>query len=302
MAQSVARSKFPQVYYARIPDPDCEKPILKCRQTLVPVDSLKTQEALWKFDKNRDNILGAEDLLSDPTMEIPQNAAKKLADIVIATQHASGNQNYFSSPESLLSWARARISVDRAFDTILWLSSFRAGNVYTSAEWSQIESHLGVSAKGYTDQVVAAARTFAKAVSAPEHKKRVTHGVGGVGETSHLNGISYLIDQRSFSQSLRVYMDETIAKMAAIFEFDRTGGIKRSNSFWSQTGRAAGLFRTDPNIRGLMIVVRIDDTFNHTPNFKYFTTQYFEENTEDYAKKYSRTYLCKTELPSTFCE
>lgn len=292
-------SKFSQVYYVRIPDPDCKEALSKCQQTLVPVEGLKAQGALWKYDNNQNNVLGADDLMSDPTMAIPQNASKKLADLLIASQQVTGNQSYFSSPESVLSWVKARLSVDRAYDTIQWLKSFRAGHVYKPTEWSQIEGRLGSSAKGYTEQVTAAARTFATAISAPEHKMRPAYSYGGFGETTHLNGVSYILDQRSFSHSMRVYMDETLHKMVEIFEFDRTGGIKSSNFSVASPSDATGLFKTDPNIRGLMIVVRMDDMFSHTPSFKYFTTQYFGNEIDANVEKFSRSYLCKDELQIT---
>lgn len=299
-------SDYRQVYYVRIPDPDCKQLLSKCHQVLVPVDDSKTQEALWQYDHNHDHVIGVDDLSINTMTAIPNDASNRLARLFIATHQTFGSQKFFSGPESLLSWVKASAAVDRAYETVQWLWSLGSPPQYSPTAWQQIEGRLGASSRGYTEQVMAAARAFDNAVSSPEYKLEKQDIWSGVGETSSYHGVSYLIDQRALSPALQNHMNETLAKMIAIFEFDRRGGkdgLECRGRDCPQTSRGApGIYAHAIQLRGLMIVVRTDDIFSHTPQFNYFTTHYFgSESTEDRALGYAEGYLCHTGFQS-FCD
>lgn len=283
--------QFPQVYYVRIPDPECKQLLAKCQQVLVPVDDPKTQEALCQFDRNHDHVLAGDDLSIDTMTAIPHDVSNTLARRLIATHQKFGSQRFFTSPESLLSWVKARAAVDQAYETIQWLGSLGSRPDYVPTAWQQIEGRLGTSARDYTEQVIAASRAFDAAVSFPEYKLDKVNILSGYGETSKHHGVSYLIDQRALSPALQLYMNETLAKMIAIFEFDRTDGIRCKGDDCPRTSReATGLHDNNIHLRGLMIVVRTDDIFSHTPQFNYFTTHYFVSSA-DKALEYATNYL-----------
>lgn len=296
-------SNYPQVYYVRIPDPDCKQLLSKCDQVLVPVDDPRTQEALWQLDHNEDHVIDCDDLDIDTMTAIPHDASNRLARIFLATQQMHGSQKFFSSPESLLSWVKARAAVDRAYETVQWLRSLGSPPQYPPTAWQQIEGRLGASARDYTEQLMAAARAFDRAVASPEYKLEKKNIIAGIGETSSHHGVAYLIDQRALSSTLQHYMNETLAKMIAVFEFDRTGVIHCKGHDCPRTSREAqGLFTKDVYVRGLMIIVRADDMFSHTPQFNYFTTHYFKyASPRDTALEYANDYLCRTESQS-FCD
>lgn len=228
---------FPQVYYVRVPDPDCKETLSKCQQVMLPVDGFAVQDALWKYDTNRNHVLDAADLSDDVAMAIPANAAQRLAEIVTGVQYLTNAAYKFPSPQAVIDFTRTDLAITKAYDTVQFLNSLPSRQFnerdleveYNAQDWTAIVARLGVGAKAYAEQLNAAHASFDQFVaSAKVRDWKFEHSECSGGQFSSCWTVrdAWVFDPTLLSPQLQQQFASLAQKVAIISGFAAYGEIE----------------------------------------------------------------------------
>lgn len=221
-------SKFPQVYYVRIPDPDCKETIAKCQQVMLPVDEFKVQTGLWSYDQDQNHVFDAADLRDDVAVAIPARAAQRLAEIVTGVQYLSNATYKFTSPQAIVDFTRAELAVTKAHDTVQFLQSLPSRKIdneeveYNAQDWAAIVARLGVGGNAYADQIDAAHASVAHFVaSAGLRDWKLAHSecTGGMMGSCWEVKDAWVLDPTSLSPQLQQHFVSLAQKLSVISVF-----------------------------------------------------------------------------------
>lgn len=261
-------SEIPQVYYVRIPDPDCKEALSKCQQVMVPVDEFKVQTALWSYDKDHNHVLDAADLRDDVAMAIPARAAQRLGEIVTGVQYLNNAAYKFMSPQAVVDFARAELAITKAYDTVQFLKSLpsqrlkaRAEEVeYNAQDWAAIVARLGVGASAYGKQISAAhARLEQFVASAGLRDWKLAHHECTGGNMPACWNIrdAWVLDPTTVPFQLQQYIVTLAQKVAVISAFAAYGEIECEG--WDCPSDAESSEPVDDHWHGPRVAVRMSD-------------------------------------------
>lgn len=267
--QSVARSEYPQVFYVRIPDPDCKETLSQCQQVMVPVGDDNVQAALNAYDTDHNHVLDVNDIKADPASAIPAMAAARLAQIWVGTQYLSNSQHKLAGADAVVHWARASLAIDRAYATVEFLKSFNSRNIhdgfwgheieYNAADWEQIVKRLGVGGNGYvTDMRSAYDAIEAFTNSAKLYAHTFSHDdcrpIGGCSRVTD----AWVFDPTPLPEGLRSLFTAALAKLNTINAFAMDGEVECEG--WSCPSNSESARPLAGCYHGPLIAMRMNDT------------------------------------------
>lgn len=218
-------AEIPGVRHVFIEDPQCQFEET-CENVAFAVNNGQAQDALWRYDSDRNHIFDQTDFVR----QITSSPSWRVADMYVGAYQQAGEWNTIT-PEQIVSLVSALAAARKSAALVEWLDALPGRHTvdarpkrhnYPAAVWNdRIMPKLGLQGAGYAEQITAAAIAFQDLLASDLVSTAQSRHIRG----GAIDGYSYVLDLTNTPPELKPHLVSVAQYMATTFAFASRGKI-----------------------------------------------------------------------------